>query len=517
MEKVPVQPRLRIATLPVAQQTNMQHKQTGRSGGYLSTMYDHLIWEDVRGTGEFLPMLATEWSISSDANTWTTKLRKDIPFHDGNQFTARDVVKTLDVLVNSDIGDSTGVFKRKIGSGENLEIVNDHELKWHTVERYLDLPFSLTWNGDLHIISADYWDSVGEEGYLASPIGTGPFKFVEHIENSHFLVERFKGGGEDHWWKIPGFDEVNIFWIPEGSTRIAMLLANEADIAQVPNDSMPLAIERGMTRILDSRPNLLLHFIIGGQYLPVKDPRTGEPEPAYDPDNPLLDPRVREALNLAVDREQLREAFVGERGVPASVFHFRAGLPDFKEEWTPRPFDPERARELLAEAGYPDGGPKLTQAVVTNLPATPESADISEAVAAMWNDVGFDIELENIEFGTYVSMLRDRQTSRSLIIAVYAPNLIEATVDQTLFLFNRSFITEELFELYYKLKESLDPQERFALSQQIGDLWYNGFAGVPLFWVFGQAAANPNVIAEYQANMISGPVRDFEFAVPVYK
>ena len=209
--KMPVDPRLKVSKVPPGAQVTMMWKTFTSETGPMKPMYEFIINTN-RFNGEYEnTMLAHDWSMSPDAMSWTLMLREGIPFHStdgytGTNFTAKDFKLTLQTAGRED-SLSAGSQWRNLGvQDQNFDIVNDHEVVW-ILDRLEPLGEGWLAEGNVAgIISQDYWDAVGEEGYLDHPVGTGSFKFVELAIGSHMLYERV----EDHWRKTPEFHELAV-------------------------------------------------------------------------------------------------------------------------------------------------------------------------------------------------------------------------------------------------------------------------------------------------------------------
>ena len=372
----PVNPRLQVAMVPPGHQVTMMYRTFQSSTGPQKPMYEHLIYKD-RYSGEFTnEQLSTEWTMEPDGTTWHFTLREGVPFHStdswtGGEFTAKDVVQTVQTLARDDSLASASIWRDLGVDDSNFVIHNDYQITWNAdkPEPLMDFWVAEEWVAG--IISKDYWDDRGPDGYHDHPIGTGPFQFVEIVIDSHILHERV----EDHWRKTPEFHELQFFFVKEDSTRLAQLLAKEVAIADVPRTQLPEATQRGLKIATSTLPGFYIYAFIGGQYYdeptPIlagarkDDPETGiEPvAPGYSADDPLRDVRVREALNVAINRDAIRQAFWGDAAIPQAIHNVPPYRYDCKDEWFPHPgpdggtgcegrgypysYDPDRAKELL--------------------------------------------------------------------------------------------------------------------------------------------------------------------------
>ncbi|MBM3925846.1 MAG: hypothetical protein FJ320_07650 [SAR202 cluster bacterium] len=265
--KVPVSPRLEVAMVTPGNQVTMYHLTFFSAGSVLRPMYNFLIWNDVKSDQE-KPMLATEWSTSPDAKSWTFTLRKGVPFHDGSEFTSKDVRRSWEIITSAkSIATGASDFRGNIGSADNIDISDPGKVTFKLAQPWPEFSFAVSEAYTLAIYKADHWDKVGEEGYKANPIGTGPFKYKELKVNEHLLYERFKKKGETHWWKVPEFDELQFHYVNEDATRLAMLLAKEVHIADISRTLLPQAQSRGFKVANASLPGLEFRGVIGGAVL----------------------------------------------------------------------------------------------------------------------------------------------------------------------------------------------------------------------------------------------------------
>ena len=494
-------------------------------------MYDQLIWND-RFTNEQQPMLATEWTMSPDALSWNFKLREGVPFHDapgfeGGEFTANDVVRSYDLMFAPGFRASNiPAWKERVGGSDNIEVVNDHEVTFRLISPWPTLNYGADeeHQNTMGIYSADYWDEFGQDVYETHPVGTGPWKFAELRTNEFIRWERFKEPGDDHWWQIPAFDELKVFFVAEHATRLAMLTASEAHMAELPTLLIDEAERAGFEINRSTLPGTYVFGVFSGQNhsesLLDGHRRPHELDEYYWPEDPLVQQKIRQALNLAVDRELLKDTFFQER-VTFDAVH---GMHPFREPWdsgwTPYEYNPTRAKELLAEAGFPDGF-EITVLTSDQFAGWPELGEVSEAISTMWNNIGVKTTIETRESNEVYLRARKYNITRNEIAIQMFPVL-----DLEL-LWNSAvqgpgsaiFYDQNLADIFndeYQLE--LDLAERRRLEINYGQSMYDQFATMPLFARFDESAYDPGVIAEYYANYGAiGITRHHEFTVPVYK
>ena len=497
--------RLKVSMTPPAHQMTVFWKGFQSSGGPLTPMYETLLGSD-RITQELYPMLATEWSMAPDGMSWNFKLREGVPFYQfrgptAYNMTADDVVFTFEKNQADDYAWPSPCCKEM--TVDDFDIVGDYDITFNQNKVDITTDYQLGGQNIFMISSRDHYDQVGDEGYQASPIGTGPFTFVEFRTNQYILYERV----EDHWRKTPEFPEVQIFYVLEDATRMAMLLTGEAHIAAVQQSLMPTVVERGYIRVPSTNPSFALMTIIGGLYY----------EDERDLSEPMTDVRVREAMNLAIDRDTINQVFYEGKSLPMPV----PGIKPFQDiyKWDAYPYDPDRARTLLAEAGYPDGFD--FEFVVAKMPGIPEMPEIGEAMAPYFKEIGLRPHLQETNFPNLAGMYANKEARNKILLfrgsAVPDFQWIRAIQGAPYGRINAP-ADEELRALTDEWEMIVDPDARKLATQAIGDWFYNYYWAIPLFWVRAEVAVNPGVVADYTSDQIHfGPSRHHEFTVPVYR
>ena len=470
-------------------------------------MYETLLGSD-RVTQELFPMLAEEWSMAPHGMSWNFKLRQGVPFYQNKaktayEVTADDIVFTFEKDQFTEGRPSTGSPCCKEMTVNDFEINDDHDITFHQGKVDVTTDYQMGGQNIFMVSSRDHHDAVGEDGYIASPIGTGPFTFVDFKVNQYILYERV----EDHWRHTPEFHEVQLFYVFEDATRMAMLLTGEAHIAAVAQSLMPTVTEWGYRRIPSTNPSFALMAIIGGLYY----------EDERDLTEPMTNIKVREALNLAIDRDTLNDIFYEGKSLPMPVPGIKPNQDIYK--WDAYPYDPVRARRLLAEAGYPEGFE--FEFLVAKMGGIPEAPDIGEAMVPYFRAVGLKPELQEMTFGNLATTYRTKNAHNKILLfrgsavadfqwirAIQGPPYggIYAPAD------------EELRDLTDAWEQIVDLEERKKATQEIGEFFYNYHWAIPLFWVRAEVAVDPNVVADYTSDQIHfGPSRHHEFTVPVYK
>ena len=176
-------------------------------------------------------MLATGWEVSSDLKDWTFDLRKGVQWHRGfGEVTTADVVHSIERHTREESISADAKFWRE-SVIDNIEVVDDYQIVYHLPQPKLDIPEISITHRHTWILNKAHFDVEGQEGIESNPVGTGPYQFVERVGGAYVLYERVP---YQHWRKTPDFPELQIFFVKEQSTRLAMLLAGEADIVTLP-------------------------------------------------------------------------------------------------------------------------------------------------------------------------------------------------------------------------------------------------------------------------------------------
>jgi peptide/nickel transport system substrate-binding protein len=363
----------------------------GSDEAYYRHIYDPLILSD--GNLQPTSALATSWELIDDL-TWELKLREGVTFHDGSAFDAGDVTFTLDRLPT--VPGSDGLNAEKMAAIERVEVLDPHTIRLHTKVPTPDL---LTLLYTAFIISDELDPAVTTEDFNsgAAAIGTGPYAFGAWDRGTALTLE----ANADYWGGAPAAKTAVLREIPEDAARVAALLAGDVDLidAVPPLDVARLRVDPEV-EIVDgpSARTIFLQFnteMAPGPMLTAKD---GTPLET----NPLKDARVREALSLAISRE-----LIGDRIMEGLSTPITQGVPNGflgADETIPAPaYDPERARALLAEAGYPDG---FAMTLACPNDRYVNDAAICQAAGQMLAAIGIDANVETMPKGVYFTRMR---------------------------------------------------------------------------------------------------------------
>ncbi len=355
---------------------------------YLALIFDYLIGVTPDGQLSRDLGIATSWEPSADHKRWTFVLRKGVRFHNGDELTSADVkFSILRAIGKRSTTGYAGVLRALLA---DIETPAPDRVVIVTKEPTLVIPpyLSRALSTEGMILPKRYVETVGDDVFARKPIGSGPFRFVEQVTGSHITLDAV----ERHWrLGTPKYRTVTFRVVPEESTRMAMLRRGEVDVADVSRDRVR-EIERAGFPVHYRNNDALLHlwWVLPWDRVPVRDKR------------------VREALNLAIDRREIADTIFGGKAEPASTpFGLTRGFRDVKfADNAPYAFDPARAKKLLAEAGYPGGFPISIFAF--QLPGLPEGKEMAEAVAGYWQKIGLQPKLIPVDYPAFRKQWVDR-------------------------------------------------------------------------------------------------------------
>ena len=345
----------------------------------LVNVYDGLV-RYAPGTLEVEPALATDWEISEDGTTYTFDLREGVTFHDGTPFNAEAVKFNFDRMLNEDHPYyDTGPFPLSFffSAIDEVEVVDDMTVRFHLGEPYAPFLSNLAYPTGL-MVSPAAVEQYGQD-YGRNPVGTGPFRFVEWRPNEAVVVER----NPDYWGGAPELEAVVFRPITDANTRTAEMLAGGIDLmVEVPPVALGNFEGAGYEVIEKAGPHV---------WFLILNTREG----------PFTDKLVRQAANYAIDKGALvNDVLEGTADIaagpipPAFAWAHNEGV-------EPYPHDPERARELLAEAGVEN--PEVTFYVTEGGSGMLDPVPMATAIQADLEEVGFDVNIETYEWNTFLS------------------------------------------------------------------------------------------------------------------
>ncbi len=328
-------------------------------------IFDPLVRINAAGTAT--PILAESWK-NIDPTHWEFRLREDIKFSNGEAFSADAVVNAFDYL-KSEAGKATAVG-RELSGVKAVEKKSEYSVEIETSGPDPVLPNKMAL---VYMVAPGAWKSLGPDGFADEPVGTGSFKLDSWTTNSAVLSANADS------WRAPKVNSLEVISLPERAARLQALLSGQINVGfGFSPDNVGQMESAGMKVEVTPAPQVMSLAFANVQH----------------PDSPFNDFRVREAANLAVNRKAIADVLLAGKGAPAgqgstpAAFGYDPNIP-------PYPTDPAKAKQLLADAGYPDGFKAAADVVVGSFPA---DSEIYQQAAQDLKAVGIDVELRQITF-----------------------------------------------------------------------------------------------------------------------
>jgi peptide/nickel transport system substrate-binding protein len=426
------------------------------------------------------PSLAESWTVSRDGLTYEFVIRKNARFHNGDPVTAEDVKFSFERYS----GGGAKLLKDKV---KEVQVVAPNRARFVLKEAWPDFlaSYGTSATGAGWIVPKKYVERVGDEGFKKAPIGAGPYRFVSFNAGVELVLEAFP----EYWRKAPSVKRLVMRSIPEESTRAAAVRTGEVDLTYLL--SAPIAEE------LRRQPGMRIAapLVYGIYWLDFLD--------QWDKKSPWSDRRVRQAAALVIDRNALNQAEMLGLGRITGAF-----VPpsfDFALAVEPPKLDPTRARQLLAEAGYPNG---FDAGDLTPLP--PYTA-LGEAVGNYLQGIGIRSRVRTMERAAYLSAWREKKLRGLLIGATGAAGNAAARLEP---FFTRNGIyaygsLPEIDELFQRQAREPDRKAREAVLHQIQRIVADQALVAPMFQQAFIWGVGPRV-AEAGAGLIEG----YPYAAP---
>ena len=465
-------------------------------------------------TQKLEPMLAERWEVQDDGKRWTFFLRRGVPFQDGwGELTAEDVRFTFDQIMSEK---SIHTGKGSLGQVlERVEVDNPYQVTFYLKRTYPFFADLIAQNYYFGIVSRKYVESVGEEQAAAKPVGTGPFKLIEH-QRLHFA--RFEAV-ENHWRITPQFKTLELRQIQDPSARLDMLRAGQADVAEIPFKLKREAEAAGM-RFTKSESAALYHVHLGGQVLPSRNVFDPTVPWVGDPNDPVSQERalkVRKALALAVDKQAIIDSvFYGE--AKPLTYPFYSPHLEYLPKLPPYPYNPEEARRLLAEAGYTNGFSREIEMLLQPWPGRAEMVDVDEAVAGFWEKhLGLRVKRTPMDFATWAPIGRARDMAwRTWTQGVQSQPANEPAIPMVSWItststYNTVAERPDIDELYARITSTIDQTKREELHAELARKLYEGYYCIPIAAVPSLYAINPKTVSNWPRAPGESYLRGYEY------
>ena len=426
------------------------------------------------------PSLAESWTLSKDGLTYEFVLRKNAKFHNGDPVTPEDVKFTFERYH----GSGAKLLKEKV---KEIQLAPPNRVRFVLKEPWADFMafYGTSATGAGWIVPKKYIEKVGEEGFKKAPVGAGPYKLAGFNPGVEATFEAFP----DYWRKAPSVKRIVMRSIPDESTRAAALKTGEVDIAYLFGG--PIAAELKKS----SNVRIVAPILYGIYWLDFLD--------QWDPKSPWHDQRVRLAASLAMDRKAINE--VEMLGLGRATGSFVPPEFEFSLKVDPPAYDPARAKQLLAAAGFPNGFD------AGDLTPLPPYTSLGEAVANYLQAVGIRTRVRTMERAAFLSSWREKKLRGLLIGATGAAGNAAARLEP--------FVTStgiyaygtapELEDLYSRQVREPDRKQREALLHQLQKAVAERVLTAPIFQQAFLCGVGPRV-EEAGAGLVQG----FPYSAP---
>ena len=385
--------------------------------------------------------LAESWTESPDGLRYEFKLRRGLKFHNGDPVTTEDVKFS---------------FERYKGAGSKelqahvrqVEIVDPLTIRFHLKEAWPDFMtfYGTTATAGGLVVPKKYLTQVGDEGFRKNPIGAGPYRFVSHKPGVEVVLEANPG----YWRHAPYVKRVIMKSVPEGTTRVAMLKNGEADIAYALDGEDAENVRRDPRLTLVPSKHASIYWIEFGDQ--------------WDPKSPWADKRMRLAVNYALNRKAINEVACLGFCPPAGVIVPR--VMDFALSAPPMPYDPAKAKQLLAEAGYPKG------IDAGEFVPTPPFFTVAEAALNDLSTIGVRLKMRTMERAAFLVAWREKKLRGLFLVAVGNSGNAASRVEA--FIYSKGSYAyggyPDIDDLFQQQGRERDVAKREALLHQIQQL-----------------------------------------------
>ena len=396
-------------------------------------MYENIVRFDEKL--KIVPGLAIKWDQAKDGLSWTFSLRKGVKFHDGTPFNAEAVKVFFERMIGPEKPSRAGLFTPFVNS---VDIVDEYTAKVN-----LKTPFAFFLNNLAHsasgIISPAALKTYGKD-ISRRAVGTGPFKFVEWVHGDHLTMVR----NDDYWGGKPLLDKVIVKTVKEDSARVMMLQSGDAQlIVRIPSEDIP-RLEKDPNIKLDSTETLRVLFLGINCYK-----------------KPFNDVRVRQAIAYGIDKESIVKNIYQGRALVASnmVTPLTTGYIPIKGY----NYDPEKAKKLLAEAGFPQG---LKVKLWCPQGRYPKDFEMGQAIQQQLKKAGIDCSLDTMEWAAYLTATRKppEQADVELFVLGWAPSSAEARWTLYALFTTEQWVPKGNNRFFYSNKEFDDAVEKFGAA-----------------------------------------------------
>lgn len=466
---ISAQPSRKIAIAVGQEPTSIDPSLASIGGDYtISDNYgEYLIYR--APNGDLKPGLAASWKMSPDGKVIEFTLRKGVKFQSGDPLTSKDVEFSYERVQAKN-----PTVKTRLRSIERFETIDDYRFAIHF--KTPDVTFIPNRAG-VPIISRTYFDRVGEDKFVREPVGTGPYKLVRYVPGEYADLELFEG----YWGDKPSIKEARFYFVPEDTTRVAKLKSGEVDlIGNCPYASVKEVEKSAGLKIVKLALNHPTPSIVFAN---------------RNPNTPWHDKRVRLAMAYALDwKAMVDNVFMGLPNHWAFLAPHELG---YDANLKPYPYNPKRARELLAEAGYPRGFDLNFYWAITG--RWPMAREMAEAIASYFDAVGIRTKLIGEEWAATLARIRASKAPNATYVGIFggAAGGPDPTYNMDLFFGSEGgmsvYSDPELDKLIAAGRATADDAKRAEIIKKAVRLIHDDAAGIPIYSMVAVYAMKNNI------------------------
>jgi ABC-type transport system substrate-binding protein len=436
---------------------------------------DQIITYDDKGN--IVGGVCESYSLSPDGLTWTFKVRKGIKFHDGTPVTSADVMFSVQHFISPD---STNPWSPYLSRNLDTMSAPDPDTfvyKTNKPEPPLVVPFA-----DVYVIPKDYFEKNGQDYFRKHPMGSGPWKYIDGSLVSGEKIE-FEAN-TDHWLVIPTFEKLIEYCIPEESTQVAALKAGEVDIVAGLSIDRTIELRDAGFKLVEVPRPTLSNIAFPGTWIT---------------DGPTSDIRVRQAMSYSINRQEICDTYYKGLAYPGGRFFMDEYTWGWDPSWKPDPYDPEKAKQLLAEADYANKWADYETIINVQTPGG-TTLDLMQILASYWEKVGIKTKIvlndAMVQLGLF--FVRGTASAGSVIPWVWpgAPNSVYHCANMyTSTGVHSTGNDPKADELYNKAAYELDPVKALQYWRDFQNYAYNMWVNVGLneiksYWVVSDQVAS---------------------------
>lgn len=389
--------------------------------------------------GSVQPLLATSWQASNEGKTWEFTIRPNVKFHDGTTLTVEDIVWNFKRLATEE----KSIVRTYVAKVKDVEAVGSDKVRFTLTESFapFDRQMSL-----ISIIPRKAFEELGPQRFSISPVGSGPFKVIRWVKDDRVELEAFA----DYWGGVPKIKNVNFRPVPSESARASALVSGELDIVPI----LPPA----MVDNLSQRQNVKV----------VKVPSNKVVYLGFDTNNPLLaNVKVRQAVDLAIDRKALTSRLLRGLGVPAGEVLAPVTF-GYTDNIKATEYNVARAKQLVSESGYK--GEKIVLQYPTNNLAFGQ--EVAQAIANYLGAVGINVELQGMEYAAFFPLWGQKKLNGMHLFA-FGPSIMDAELVLSS-LYDKNgrvyWVDPQVQDLLVQQRAETNPEKRRALIGKIMQL-----------------------------------------------